>query len=75
MGLSRSTVRLLILAAFYVLFLVIGASIFSAIEEPKEIENIKKLRSLRTRFINDHACISGKNVHIRFFVDFTNPYA
>uniref|UniRef100_T1JN22 Potassium channel domain-containing protein n=1 Tax=Strigamia maritima TaxID=126957 RepID=T1JN22_STRMM len=59
MGLGRSHVRVLILLGFYLLFLTIGASIFSAIEAPKEVEKIRDLRDKRIGFLQKFACVTG----------------
>jgi hypothetical protein len=59
-ALSRSTARLLVLVAFYVLFLVLGAAIFSAIEGPEETQRVKELRQLRRDFLLDHKCVRGE---------------
>ncbi|KAG8193361.1 hypothetical protein JTE90_022989 [Oedothorax gibbosus] len=58
MALSKSNVRLMLLTAFYLLFLVIGASIFSAIEAPIEIDIIRDLRNERAKFLSDHTCLT-----------------
>jgi hypothetical protein len=65
-GLNRSTARLLVLAAFYILFLVLGAAIFSAIEGPEEAQRVKQLRQLRRGFLLDHKCVSGEYCHLCF---------
>ncbi|GIY68894.1 potassium channel subfamily K member 1 [Caerostris extrusa] len=62
MAASKSTVRLVLLSAFYLLFLVIGASIFSAIEAPLEIRSIRELRSQRAAFLRDHPCVSDEGL-------------
>lgn len=49
--------RLLVLIAFYFLFIVIGASIFSAIEAPHENSVIRKLRAKRAQFLEEHPCV------------------
>uniref|UniRef100_G3MN96 Potassium channel domain-containing protein n=1 Tax=Amblyomma maculatum TaxID=34609 RepID=G3MN96_AMBMU len=59
MRLARSNVRLLVLIAFYFLFIVIGASIFSAIEAPHENSVIRKLRAKRAAFLEEHPCVKG----------------
>ncbi|UYV82992.1 hypothetical protein LAZ67_22001648 [Cordylochernes scorpioides] len=59
MGLSKSSVRLIILSGFYVLFLILGASIFSAIESPQEVAIIRSLKSKRAQFLQNHPCVSG----------------
>lgn len=59
-GLSKSNIRLLLLVAFYVLYLVIGASIYSAIEGPQERVMVKNLRSKRVKFLEAHRhCLTG----------------
>lgn len=60
MRLARSNVRLLVLLAFYFLFIVIGASIFSAIEAPHENAVIRSLRAKRASFLDNHPCVSGE---------------
>ena len=59
-GLNRSTARLLLLSAFYILFLVLGAAIFSAIEGPEEMQRVRQLRHLRKYFLLDNECVSGE---------------
>ncbi|CAG2055611.1 unnamed protein product, partial [Timema podura] len=58
-GFSRSSVRLLVLTSFYLLFLVLGASIFSAIEGPEEVQLIRQLRHMRLQFLKHHQCVPG----------------
>ncbi|XP_064484143.1 potassium channel subfamily K member 1-like isoform X2 [Ornithodoros turicata] len=60
MRLARSNVRLLVLLAFYFLFVVIGASIFSAIEAPHENSIIRSLRNKRAMFLEEHPCVSDE---------------
>lgn len=56
----KSNVRLFIFGLFYILYLVIGASIFSAIEGPQEQSLVKELKEQRELFLkNHHQCISG----------------
>ena len=60
MPLKKSDIRVIVLSAFYVLYLVIGASIFSAIEGPEERTLIKQLRRTRNRFLHTNkACVTG----------------
>lgn len=68
MPLKKSNVRVVALGCFYLLFIVIGASIFSAIEEPQEREKVKSLRSLRNDFLVQHQCMSGRIRLISMFV-------
>ncbi|XP_061173940.1 potassium channel subfamily K member 1-like isoform X2 [Saccostrea echinata] len=56
--LRKSTIRLLALAVFYLLYLVIGASVFSAIEGPQERELIKNVKKLRSQFLTDNTCLT-----------------
>ncbi|XP_050036145.1 potassium channel subfamily K member 1-like isoform X3 [Dermacentor andersoni] len=60
MRLARSNVRLLVLIAFYFLFIVIGASIFSTIEAPHENSVIRKLRAKRAAFLEEHPCVKDE---------------
>ncbi|XP_074033199.1 potassium channel subfamily K member 1 isoform X3 [Leptinotarsa decemlineata] len=54
---SRGLCRFLLFFVGYLLFLIVGASIFSAIEGPGEIEKVKNLRGLRSRFLVKHTCV------------------
>jgi hypothetical protein len=65
-GFNRSTARLLVLSAFYILFLVLGAAIFSAIEGPEEAQLVKQLRLLRRDFLLDHKCVRGEYCPLDF---------
>lgn len=56
--LRKSTIRLLALALFYLLYLVIGASVFSAIEGPQERALIKNVKKLRSDFLTDNTCLT-----------------
>ena len=57
--LRKSTIRLLVLTLFYLLYLVIGASVFSAIEGPQERQLIKNVKKLRSDFLADNTCLTG----------------
>lgn len=50
MGLAKSNIRLIFLVGFYILYLIIGASVFSAIEGPQERTLVKELRKYREKF-------------------------
>jgi hypothetical protein len=55
---------LVVFGLFYLLYLIIGASIFSAIEGPQEKALVKELKEQRALFLKDHSsCISGKDFH------------
>lgn len=61
MTFKRSNIRLCIYSGFYVLYLVIGASVFSAIEGPRERSLVKELKEQRHQFLKDHhTCMTGK---------------
>ncbi|XP_057667657.1 potassium channel subfamily K member 1-like isoform X2 [Diorhabda carinulata] len=49
--------RLFVFFSGYLLFLVLGASVFSAIEAPEEKEKIQSLRKLRRGFLKNHSCV------------------
>jgi len=60
MALKKSNVRLIFLSVFYVLFLLVGAAIFSAIEGPIEVKRLRELLAVRTKFLqNRRDCLSG----------------
>lgn len=52
--------RIILLIFFYVLFLVLGSAVFSAIEGPEEVERVREIRELRQNFLLNHPCVSGK---------------
>ena len=65
MALSKTCLRLIAICSFYVLYLVIGASILSTIEGPEEREKVKSLKAIRSSFLQDnHECISGNLIII-----------
>ncbi|CAH1975819.1 unnamed protein product [Acanthoscelides obtectus] len=55
---SRGLCRFVIFLCGYVLFLVLGASVFSAIEGPEEIEKVQSLRELRSNFLKNNPCVT-----------------
>ena len=57
---KKCNVRLLLLLAFYALFLILGAAIFSAIESPLEVAEVKNMRDRKAHFLRAHTCISGQ---------------
>ena len=59
-NMKKSNCRLLLLMAFYGLFLILGAAIFSAIESPLEVAEIKNMRELKNQFLRTHDCITGQ---------------
>ncbi|KAK6999989.1 potassium channel subfamily K member 1, partial [Biomphalaria glabrata] len=55
----RSNFRLFALAIFYILFLVIGAAVFAAIEGPHESRLVDHVRDVRYSFYDKYKkCIS-----------------
>lgn len=61
-ALRSSHVRVFALTIFHLLYLIIGAAIFAAIEGPEESKLKKALRDFRQEFGNQHKhCISGKS--------------
>ena len=52
---------LFILGMFFLFYLALGASVFSAIESPIEQQEIKDLINRKKAFINGHSCVDGKN--------------
>ena len=56
---GKSGLRVTGMCAFYILYLVIGAAIFSAIEGPKERQKIKALKKVRNNFLAENGCLSG----------------
>ena len=52
--------RLFCLVLGYLLYLFIGATIFSAIEHPIEGEMIKELQKDRGEFLEENKCVKGK---------------
>ena len=50
----------LFLGMFFLFYLALGASVFSAIESPIEQKEIKDLIDKKQEFIDANECISGK---------------
>ena len=58
---NKATIRLFGLCVFYLLYLFIGAAVFSAIEYSNEREIIDNLKAKRQEFLQTHKdCINGK---------------
>lgn len=56
---EKSTIRLLVLVVFYIIYLLIGAAIFSAIEYKNEQNLINDLKQKRAQFLSkNQACIN-----------------
>jgi hypothetical protein len=57
---KKATFRLLCLSVFYILYLFIGAAIFSSIEYSNEKKIIENLKSKRQDFLTKHSkCLNG----------------
>lgn len=52
--------RLLGLAGVYLLYLILGSAVFSAIEGPEEADRVREVRAFRQRFLQQHPCVTGK---------------
>ncbi|KAK8382739.1 hypothetical protein O3P69_011348 [Scylla paramamosain] len=55
---AKSNVRLLGYSVLYLVFLVLGAAIFSAIEAPEETEMIRYIRRRKEQFLSNFTCIT-----------------
>ena len=49
-----------ILGMFFLFYLALGASVFSAIESPIEKQEIKDLIDKKRAFVKSHTCVDGK---------------
>ncbi|CAH1282935.1 unnamed protein product [Diabrotica balteata] len=58
----RGFFRFFIFFSGYLLFLVLGASVFSAIEAPEEKEKVASLRKLRSDFLKNHPCVPDNDL-------------
>lgn len=59
---KRGVLRLIFLIFGYILFLILGAAIFSAIEAPNIDNSSKKLNLYRTKFLKRNKCVDGKYI-------------
>lgn len=71
---SPATVRLLVFIGFYVLFLAVGAFVFSAIEAPEEAARVKELKELRQDFLNGHTCVEGIEIYVKYTLSLHAKY-
>ena len=60
---ESSAARFTSLLLLFIVYLLMGATIFSNIEGPVEQERIEDLRRQRAQFLRDHSCVSGKQSH------------
>ncbi|CAG5904621.1 unnamed protein product [Menidia menidia] len=58
----RSAVSFAVLIVAYILYLIIGAGIFSAIELPYEEEFRRELKAARRDFLNNNTCVSDERL-------------
>lgn len=65
--------RFTLLCGGYILFLVVGAAIFSAIEAPRLDEFSKKLNLARSNFLKKYPCVDGEYFYFPFYCDITTP--
>ena len=57
---TRGLLRLFLFLGGYIIFLVLGATVFSAIESPEELQKVQDLRKLRADFLKNHPSVTGK---------------
>lgn len=57
---TRPSVKTLALVGFYIIYLVLGAAVFSAIEGPEESQMVIELRRSRSNFLKKNPCVSGE---------------
>ena len=66
LSIEKPSVRLIGLCVFYVLYLIIGAAIFSAIEFQNEKNIIDNLKLKRQAFLTKHQkCLTGIKYDLR----------
>uniref|UniRef100_A0A8C2HN68 Potassium channel subfamily K member n=1 Tax=Cyprinus carpio TaxID=7962 RepID=A0A8C2HN68_CYPCA len=58
----RSTWYFLVLVLAYVLYLIFGALVFSAVELPYEEQLRQELRTVKQQFLNDNECVSEERL-------------
>ena len=59
---QKSNRRCVLLVGFYIVYLVIGACVFSAIEAPVERERLNEVMRVRDGFLKDNeACLTGSD--------------
>lgn len=57
---SQRVTKLLLFIGGYLIFLIVGSSIFSAIEGPEEFKRVQALRTMRYKFLQENKCVHGK---------------
>ena len=56
------THAIIFLGMFFLFYLALGASVFSAIESPIEQQEIKDLIQKKTDFVDKYSCIEGNGL-------------
>lgn len=69
---SHPSVRTLAFVGFYLMYLVLGAAVFSAIEGPEEAQMGINLRRSRSMFLRKHSCVPG--IFFLFILNFAKNY-
>ncbi|XP_078591123.1 potassium channel subfamily K member 1-like [Branchiostoma floridae x Branchiostoma japonicum] len=59
---NRRTARLLVIIVVYIMFLVVGAIIFCAIEGPQERQTGQRLRDFRAGFLEKNTCVEEEEL-------------
>eukprot|EP00095_Tigriopus_kingsejongensis_P009022 maker-scaffold674_size113878-snap-gene-0.21 protein:Tk09022 transcript:maker-scaffold674_size113878-snap-gene-0.21-mRNA-1 annotation:"hypothetical protein DAPPUDRAFT_218276" len=63
-GIPQTNWRLLGLVFFFLFYLALGASVFSAIEGPLEAEIAKSLHEKKTAFLQKHTCVDAADLEV-----------
>uniref|UniRef100_A0A8C4NGC1 Potassium channel subfamily K member n=1 Tax=Eptatretus burgeri TaxID=7764 RepID=A0A8C4NGC1_EPTBU len=61
---GRSTLHFVALIVFYLLYLLLGAAVFSAIEQPYEQKLRQDLRLIKDTFLKEHLCLDPNNLEV-----------
>ena len=61
---GRSTLHFVALIVFYLLYLLLGAAVFSAIEQPYEQKLRQDLRLIKATFLREHLCLDANNLEV-----------
>merc|ERR1712109_434190 len=59
---SKGSIRLFSLGLFFIFYLALGASIFSAIESPIEKQEIEDLITKKANFLQNHPCVTDSEL-------------
>lgn len=59
---SKGSIRLFSLGLFFIFYLALGASIFSAIESPIEKQEIEDLITKKATFLQNHPCVTDSDL-------------